>query len=76
MIDLVEAKLLGLWAPREGQHTDAMFMTAHAVAYRCEEALRMYQGHILMDFFGIPEVERRASAARWPRHPYREPDVR
>ena len=38
MIDLVEAKLLGLWAPREGQKTDAMFMIRDEVERRQVEA--------------------------------------
>ncbi len=42
MIDLVEAKLLGLWAPREGQKTDAMFMTRAERDYRRQEAWLMW----------------------------------
>ncbi len=42
MIDLVEAKLLGLWAPREGQKTDAMFMTLDEVHDRRREAMDIH----------------------------------
>lgn len=41
MIPLVEAKLLGMWAPQEGQKTDALFMEPAESLYRQQEALRM-----------------------------------
>lgn len=38
MVDLADAKLLGLWAPREGQKTDALFMLEEGRRLRQKEA--------------------------------------
>lgn len=38
MMDLAEAKLLGYWAPREGQKTDALFMLEAGRRLRQREA--------------------------------------
>ena len=42
MMDLVDAKLLGLWAPREGQQTDAQWMTEYEVEFRRKEAVDIF----------------------------------
>ena len=42
MMDLVEAKLLGVWVPREGQKTDALFMTRAERDYRRQEGWMMW----------------------------------